>query len=155
MIQKTCIKCKKDLPLSEFNISGRKRDGSEKRHSYCKKCFSEYSKDKYLENIDSARRRSREGKLKRQNIARRFIMRYLVGKKCMDCGYDNSLALQFDHVNPKKKSKNVSTLVKEGYALEKIKAEIGKCVIRCANCHQIKTAHQLGFYKVNMTNKPR
>lgn len=31
--------------------------------------------------------------------------------------------------------------------LENLMAEIEKCDILCANCHRIKTAKQLGWYK--------
>lgn len=59
---------------------------------------------------------------------------------CVDCGYSNILALQFDHVRGIK-FKNISELVHGGYAVATIESEIAKCVVRCANCHQIKTQH--------------
>ncbi len=42
--------------------------------------------------------------------------------------------LTFDHIRGKKK-KDVSKMVAEGYSIEAIQQEIGKCEIVCANCH--------------------
>jgi len=68
---------------------------------------------------------------------------------CCICGYkENIQALIFDHVEPDKKSANISYLVqryrlaknkKRAAIFQKTMAEIDKCVIMCANCHSIKT----------------
>ena len=62
-----------------------------------------------------------------------------LGGKCIDCGYDKHLAaLDFDHVNPKEKVATLSRLLQVGSYTMAL-AEAKKCVIRCANCHRIKT----------------
>jgi prophage maintenance system killer protein len=48
------------------------------------------------------------------------------------------MVLEFDHVRGNKRS-TVMTLVKNGYSLDVIQAEVAKCVVRCANCHKRKT----------------
>ncbi len=58
--------------------------------------------------------------------------------KCMECGFDNPIALQFHHKNPKNKKYTVSIMVSQGYPIETIEKEIKKCDILCANCHLIK-----------------
>ena len=58
--------------------------------------------------------------------------------KCIDCKITDWRVLQFDHIKDKKHQ--VSDMV-NGSSLQNIKKEIRKCVIRCANCHQIKTHH--------------
>ena len=68
---------------------------------------------------------------------RRYWLNYLKVKcGCFVCGYNtNARALQFDHVEIKKRE--VSKLV-----MNKIKIlfkEIRKCRILCANCHIINT----------------
>ncbi len=64
-----------------------------------------------------------------------WVMEYKLARGCIDCGYKkNSAALHFDHITGDK-SCNVS-LAK---GLEKAKAEVTKCVVRCANCHAEKT----------------
>jgi hypothetical protein len=49
------------------------------------------------------------------------------------------------------KFKAVSSLMKSRYPLEKIKEEIKKCEVRCANCHRRKTAVEFKWFK---NNKP-
>ena len=54
----------------------------------------------------------------------------------MICGYDRYLgALDFHHLDPNKKSFGLS---KKGltHSWEKIKSEIDKCILVCANCHR-------------------
>lgn len=68
-----------------------------------------------------------------------FVNRYKVFCGCIDCGYkDNPIALQLDHVRGHK-TKSVSKMVSECTSLPKIKDEIRKCEVRCANCHMIVT----------------
>ena len=57
------------------------------------------------------------------------------GGCCQICGYDRfPAALQFHHVDPSQKSFSIShrgvTI-----ALDAARAEAGKCVLLCANCH--------------------
>jgi hypothetical protein len=42
---------------------------------------------------------------------------------------------------------NVSDIAGWGLNIDTLKAEIAKCVVRCANCHRRRTAKQLGHYK--------
>ncbi|MDO8564827.1 MAG: HNH endonuclease signature motif containing protein, partial [bacterium] len=58
------------------------------------------------------------------------------GGKCMICGYCKcDGALELHHVDPKQKSFSVGA---KGYtrSWEKVKEEIDKCVLLCANCHR-------------------
>jgi hypothetical protein len=71
------------------------------------------------------------------------IVDWLKEHGCLDCGEKNPIVLEFDHRGDKEH--NISHMVK--HQLEKLKLEILKCDIRCANCHKIKTAKERGFYK--------
>lgn len=57
---------------------------------------------------------------------------------CSACGIDDKRVLDFHHVDPETKAKGVATLRVAGYAKSKIKAEIDKCILLCANCHRIE-----------------
>lgn len=80
---------------------------------------------------------------KGQAIQRRFAARrreWMQQEKlkcgCIDCGYNkHPAALDFDHVRGKKRFE-VSKIKR---SLKALKAEIAKCVVRCSNCHRIKT----------------
>lgn len=69
---------------------------------------------------------------------REVLSKYKEYVGCIYCGYNtNGLALQFDHREPSKKHRDVSSLVPGG--LRKLFEEIRKCDVVCANCHLIKT----------------
>ncbi len=58
------------------------------------------------------------------------------GGRCQVCGYDRfSGALELHHINKKEKSFGIGD---KGYtrAWEKIKVELDKCILLCANCHR-------------------
>ncbi len=58
------------------------------------------------------------------------------GGKCEQCGYNRCIdALDFHHVDPELKDFNISS---KGYtrSWERVKAELDKCRILCANCHR-------------------
>lgn len=57
------------------------------------------------------------------------------GGKCELCGYDKCVdALEFHHKNPNEKDFGISS--GETRSWEKIKKELDKCIMLCANCHR-------------------
>jgi hypothetical protein len=67
---------------------------------------------------------------------RNILNRYKTMKGCRDCGYsDNAVALQFHHKNRATKGFNISEHIDASWA--KIKTEVAKCDVLCANCHSI------------------
>lgn len=59
-----------------------------------------------------------------------------LGGKCVDCGYEDSRALEFDHVPERGvKVANVAEMV----GLRIFWDEVAKCDLVCANCHAIRT----------------
>lgn len=58
------------------------------------------------------------------------------GGKCERCGYDKcSAALEFHHTDPTQKDFGIAA---SGHtkSFEKIKVELDKCIMLCANCHR-------------------
>ncbi len=58
------------------------------------------------------------------------------GGKCQSCGYYRYQgALELHHINPRDKDFGIGD---KGYtrAWEKVKKELDKCVLLCANCHR-------------------
>lgn len=64
---------------------------------------------------------------------------YLSVKNCLDCGEDDPIVLEFDHIDRKTKFKTVAKMLSGHYSWESIRREIDKCEVRCANCHRRKT----------------
>jgi L-lysine 2,3-aminomutase len=60
---------------------------------------------------------------------------------CVDCGINNHIVLDFDHLRDKKY--NVSRMIHDGFSWKAILKEISKCEVVCANCHRIRTHDRL------------
>jgi hypothetical protein len=72
---------------------------------------------------------------KRRDKLKELAIEYKNGK-CEKCGYNKcSKALEFHHVDPTKKEFGIGN---KGYtrSWEKIKQELDKCIMVCANCHR-------------------
>lgn len=66
---------------------------------------------------------------------RRWLDAYKLTSGCVDCGFNlHPAALHFDHV-ASGKTLNVCN----SKSIAQAQSEITKCVVRCANCHAIKT----------------
>jgi hypothetical protein len=100
--------------------------------------YLKYGRKYYEKNRDRVIRHAGVSN-KRGNIRnQRYVWEYLKDKKCVLCGDGYTLHLTFDH-NGNEKLKEVSTMSKQAYGLETIKAEIAKCRILCFNCHMVET----------------
>jgi hypothetical protein len=60
---------------------------------------------------------------------------------CARCGHKDLSALDFHHVDPRSKKRNVSTYA-PSWSEEELRAEIAKCVVLCANCHRALHAEE-------------
>ncbi len=108
----------------------------ERKREYERAWYASHPKSK---KIKVARQRER-----RHNLSSKVI-EYLQNHPCVDCGEDDWIVLEFDHVRGTK-TKEVPLLVGSGCSIETIFLEIDKCDVRCVNCHRRKTAKQLNWY---------
>ena len=59
------------------------------------------------------------------------------GGKCTVCNYNKTIsALDYHHVKPEHKDKQLSLAMKNGHAWSKIVEEARKCTIVCCRCHR-------------------
>lgn len=75
-------------------------------------------------------------------------LEYLASHGCSDCGDRDPRILEFDHIDPADKSVPIVKLLSDGYSwgAERLRAEIRKCRVICANCHRKHTIIQQGYY---------
>jgi hypothetical protein len=73
---------------------------------------------------------------------RAYIKDYLKANPCVDCGEADPVILEFDHVRDK--DFNISDATRKGVSINKLRDEIAKCEVRCANCHRKKTYQRSG-----------
>lgn len=66
---------------------------------------------------------------------RRQILREHLGGKCVGCGTTENL--QFDHIDRKQKSFDISK--KLDHSLDKLIDEANKCQLLCYTCHEFKS----------------
>jgi len=75
---------------------------------------------------------------KRKALVRDFV-REAKNKPCADCGISFPYyVMQFDHVRGEKLL-NIGNVTSNGASIIKLKNEIDKCDVVCANCHAIRT----------------
>jgi hypothetical protein len=116
-----------------------KEEDKAKKAAYQKKWY-EANKARHIANVSA-----------RKAIVMEEVKDYVRTLKestpCADCkNLFPFFVMDFDHL--KDKLKDISELVGGGYGLEKIKAEIAKCEIVCANCHRIRTFTRNGMHVV-------
>ena len=120
MTTKICCICKKELDEERFYWRERTK---QRRQAQCKKCLLEYQKQRWHNR-------------KIQAIEYK-------GGVCVDCGQmPHWAAMQFHHLNPA--DKEFSWGKGRLKSWEKVKVELDKCVLLCANCHAVRHTR---FYK--------
>jgi hypothetical protein len=142
MKRKRCCICKRVRLIKFFNKRTKSNDGLQ---IHCKDCNRERSHAYYLRHFDKHKQEilARNRRVRREQSARAFS--YLSHHPCVDCGEDDPVVLEFDHVRGKKLLA-VCSMIRAGYSWQKIETEIDKCEVRCANCHRRKTAIERGYY---------
>jgi len=100
--------------------------------------------DKWERRREVARKRS---ELREQALSYK-------GGKCEICGYcRSSRALDFHHVNPREKDFTLSSRMTSWV---KIKKELDKCILLCANCHrEVHDGYHPGFLVLDDDDRNR
>lgn len=117
---RTCRMCKQELDIELFRYkSGQPRkDGLQ---TACKPCVLN---------------RLREHRQKMRSL----VNRWKEIKGCSCCGFKGKhFQLDLDHVDPSTKYAQNHRAYEPNWKKERIKEELAKCVILCANCHRMKT----------------
>lgn len=113
-MKKTCRNCGETKSLKRFQPSELLR-----KTPRCRECMRKLQKE-------------------RHNRAREFVRTLKENTPCTDCGEKYPYyVLDFDHIG--KKIKEVNSMVKKKYSITRIRQEIEKCEIVCANCHRVRT----------------
>lgn len=92
--------------------------------------------DKYYN--EKTMEHKRKYKLKMVDAARAFVDDFKLKHGCCDCGLRDEQTKLFDCLNLYDKKTRISRMVTDGYRIEKIAAELDKCVVVCANCCRVR-----------------
>jgi hypothetical protein len=114
--QRRCSNCWTIKPIDLFNkaTGDNGRDGFNR---WCKDCKGEYQRNHQAEKIKHWRKEA--------------------GCKCHACGFDKyQCSLEFHHVNGDKEGDDPARTIR-GNLIDnlKVREELDKCVLLCANCH--------------------
>ena len=112
------------------------------RSRYQSEEWKEYQRN-YQRNWHQQNKKKRLARMYERKAARKVaIYNYIQNIKsqlsCVDCGQSHPATLHFHHQNPENKVFNISDAVYKGFSLDRIKKEISKCIVLCANCHFIR-----------------
>lgn len=109
---KQCPKCLEIKSMTEF-YNRRNKEGNS---SYCKPCTVSQT-------------------IERQRIFKEQCIDYK-GGNCEICGYNQyNGALEFHHLDPTKKEFTIANFRLTTFN-DKVKLELDKCILVCANCHR-------------------
>jgi len=92
----------------------------------------EYRKKWYANNKKAAKAAVKQ----RKQEIRVWFNEYKATLKCAYCSETDPACLDFHHIDPSEKEINVPWAVDWGWGVERIKREIAKCIVLCANCHR-------------------
>lgn len=115
-MKKICTGCNAEKEISEFYKRADRKNG----YSSCKSCFSKYCIERWQE--------------------RKIKAIEYKGGECVDCHLSHpqypAAIFEFHHLDPNQKDTDWTKLRLTSW--EKIKTELDKCVLLCANCHRIR-----------------
>ncbi len=131
---RACTKCGELKPLDQFPPV---RRGEPKLQTWCRDCFAEANARNYRKNHEREKTRLVHQVAERRAEVQKRIIEYLREHPCVDCGETDIVVLEFDHTA--EKLGDISSYAGGGRSWARVKAEIEKCEVRCANCHRRKT----------------
>lgn len=125
---KICCSCEKELDISNFSISKKRKDGLQ---SQCINCQKTYRRNHYLKNKEKYKEKSKKWK----KAFHTWFQKFKTTLVCQKCDENHPACLEFHHKDPNEKESSVSQLVQYGNK-KKLLEEIKKCDVLCANCHR-------------------
>lgn len=114
---KLCRYCNKYYPESEFGVAIITEKKIYRRRK-CKSCY-------------------RATKQKLKDKYRQWLINYKRNHKCSICGITDYRVLEFHHLNKKDKEFSIGTIFCNHCGFKRLRKEMKKCFIVCANCHRI------------------
>ena len=140
---KVCATCGKRKPRTAFN---KKKNSKSGLQGHCKDCGHTKFAAYYAKNKEHHLQVIKRNKRRRLEEVHKKVLEYFSEHPCVDCGEEDPIVLEFDHVRGRKRA-SVSALIR-GACWERVLDEIRKCLVRCANCHRRITYTKLNSYRL-------
>ncbi|MBM3209032.1 hypothetical protein FJZ40_01960 [Candidatus Shapirobacteria bacterium] len=100
----------------------------QKRLEYARR----WNKDYYEKNKEIEKQRI----AKRKGLIGKWIAGYKEGLSCQRCEEKTTVCLDFHHKDGQAKDFTLGRAKSWGWSINRIKREIEKCIVLCANCHR-------------------
>lgn len=148
---KTCSRCKVKKPVTSFHKRTKSKSGL---CSKCKDCQNALVRNHYRRTYgEENRKRMKKNRDIRRDLLRKFYGQFLLDNPCVDCGETDIRVLEADHLKDKKIE--ISMLMRYAYSIERVKEELAKCQVRCANCHRRITTTRRKDWRHNFFHKQK
>lgn len=134
---KTCSTCKNEKEAHQFRKDKSRVDGLQ---SYCRDCAKSLQARMYRNNPDKFKAKTEH----RRQEKLTFITFLRTSLKCCHCEEDNGACLDFHHADESQKEFSIAHALTRSAA--KVKSELLKCIVLCANCHR---KHHAGVLDVS------
>jgi hypothetical protein len=136
-MERYCRGCQRMLPLGQFSFKSAEKGVL---HSRCRACCRANSRRHYQANRAAYLSRNRRNNPAQRRRSAAFVLAFLREHPCSRCGEADPIVLEFNHLDAALKSANVADMVLRMCSPRRLEAEMAKCEVVCANCHQRLTS---------------
>lgn len=145
-MDRLCKTCRELKPLTDYYKRARYAGGVLPNCIDCaRRRTQELWKGKSSAYRKEVRARAAAQKRKNTRINNANILK-LFTTGCVDCSTTDPRVLEFDHVRGQKRFD--IALKRTCLTWKKLKVEIDKCDVVCANCHKLRTIGRVGSWRV-------
>ncbi|HEX6035472.1 MAG TPA: hypothetical protein VFY83_13605 [Anaerolineales bacterium] len=142
MTTRLCSKCGKEKDIEEFPLRNR---FTQRRQAHCKDCSLAMGRDWYQRNKDYQKANARKHSTEYRDALREYLHKYLRSHPCEQCGESDPVVLEFHHVG--EKDMTISEMITRITSVERLKEELKKTQVLCANCQRKVTAKERGWFR--------
>src|SRR5438270_207600 len=116
-MMKTCSLCKVNKTRADFNKHHGRKDGLQ---TACRGCCARRSRRFYEENTLSHRQVTKTRRKKKRQELRKKIDEIKRRYSCRKCGENDTVCLEFHHIDPRQKDLEIATVVTYEWAWERV-----------------------------------
>jgi hypothetical protein len=144
-----CTPCQGYFPLTAF--AWRRIDRGY-RDTFCYRCRAAYRRDHYATNRERYIRMAGDRRDREVERRTRLLLAYLEEHPCADCGQDDPVVLEFDHIGAKRFG--ISRGLRDR-PWSDVLSEMEACEVVCANCHRRRTYERGDVLRLRLSSDDR
>lgn len=145
--ERRCGRCKEVKPIDAFRP---RPDRPGQRDTFCPACRSAYGKEHYAKHRQRYIDQAAVVTARKRRERTEWLFSYFAEHPCVDCGEDDPVVLEFDHLGDKRF--DVGTGIADR-PWQTLLDEIARCEVVCANCHRRRTAVRRNSVRVQLTRE--